>query len=556
MGFLLLWTENLAFWLLLAAFTLALASRARSRLLRWGILLLGIGAPVATLTAATVLLGTLEAQPNLQIGLFVPLLLLVLSLLTGEVLLIAWGPRRRTDPLQIAQIWPLGMLSLLIVGTALAHLVTFTTLDLAVRQQMDVWRAEARMQAQSLTSPPLASHDNAAVLYQAAFDGGLLDPKPEAYEAWLSGLSSSDGTFRPDDPAFRDYLNQIAPLLRLVREGTERPGCDFGRDWSRPLMMSSSWLTDAQTLRTLARDLVLEAHARAADGNLRGALQNLVAVRRLAVHAGEEASTLALLVSFALNGQATLTLQQILQQYPVTSEDLSVLQDWRPLPTTRQVQRALRMEEAFGVMTFCQVADWRDMDAIQEPLGLNGWPPNISPVYRVFLLSQDLEIYRQFMMHWQTVATKPFAERESLARRLSSRTTSGPIGLMTRLLLPAFGSVYQAATRCEAHQRLCFVALACQRYRLRHGDYPATLDDLREDPAFYIPRDPYDNQPVRIRPRDGGVSLYCVGPDLKDDGGTPIADEQAPGDIVFHLTIPVAAHHEAGPADASRPEPH
>lgn len=551
MGFLLLWTEDLTLWLLVAALTLALASRIRRRLVRWGILLLGIGVPVAAIWGVTLLLGALEAQPNLQIGLMLPMLMLLLSLLVGETGLLIWGLRRRGDAPPHARNWSPGMLSLMAAGAFLAHLVTFSTLDLAVRQQMDVLRAEARVQAQSVAPLPVQNRDNAALLYQEAFDGGLLDPKPAAYEAWLTALSDDKQEFRTDDPAFRDYLKQIAPLLLLVRAGTTLPGCDFGRDWNRP----ATWLSGAQNLRVLARDLALEARAFAADGNVRGALENVLAIHRLAGHAGEEPPIISMLVAFALDAMAAESLQQILSRDPITPDDLAVLADWRPTPATRWLQRALRMEEAFGVMTFCQVADWRDMDAIQEPLGLNGWPPNISPVYRVFLLIQDLETYRRFMVRWQEAATKSFAQREALAKQLSSRTTSGPMGIMTRLLLPALGHVHQAASRNEAHQRLCLAALACHRYRLQHGEFPPNLDALREVPNFYVPRDPYDGQPLRMTRQGKLLVLYCIGPDQKDDLGTPVVDGQGPGDIVFRLQAPSATPGSNQPADANQPEP-
>lgn len=551
MGFLLLWTEDLTLWLLVAALTLALASRAQWRLIRWGILLIGVGLPVAAITIVTLLFGALESQPGLQVGLFVPLLLLLLSLLAGEIVLLIWGLRRRGEVPPRARNWSPGMLSLLAAGAFLAHLVTFSTLDLAIRQQMDVLRAEARVQAQSVSPLPVQNRDNAALLYQEAFDGGLLDPKPAAYETWLKGLSDDKVELRPDDPEFRVYLKQIAPLLRLAREATTRPGCDFGRDWNRP----ATWLSGAQNLRVLARDLALEARARAADGDVRGALENVLAIHRLAGHAGEEPPIISMLVSFALDTMAAESLQQILSRYSVTPDDLAVLADWRPTPATRRLQRALRMEEAFGVMTFCQVADWRDMDAIQEPLGLNGWPPNISPVYRVFLLIQDLEIYRRFMVRWQQGATESFAQREALAKQLTSRTTPGPMGIMTRLLLPALGHVHQATSRNEAHQRLCLAALACHRYRLQHGEFPPSLDALREDPDFYVPRDPYDGQPLRVTRQGKMLVLYCIGPDQKDDLGTPVVDGQGPGDILFRLQAPSATPGSNQPADANQPEP-
>ena len=164
MGFLLLWTEDLTLWLVVAALTLALASRAQWRLIRWGILLIGIGLPAAAIMAVALLFGALEGQPNLQIGLSLPLLMLLLSLLVGETALLIWGLRRRGEDPPRALHWSPGMLSLLAAGAFLAHLVTFSTLDLAVRQQMDVLRAEARVQAQQVSHEHLGAEPYTAAV--------------------------------------------------------------------------------------------------------------------------------------------------------------------------------------------------------------------------------------------------------------------------------------------------------------------------------------------------------------------------------------------------------
>ena len=61
--------------------------------------------------------------------------------------------------------------------------------------------------------------------------------------------------------------------------------------------------------------------------------------------------------------------------------------------------------------------------------------------------------------------------------------------------------------------------LAIERYRRMSGDWPSSLEALVPTQLKQVPLDPYDGKPLRYRLRSGGVVVYSVGPDLKDDDG-------------------------------------
>jgi len=68
--------------------------------------------------------------------------------------------------------------------------------------------------------------------------------------------------------------------------------------------------------------------------------------------------------------------------------------------------------------------------------------------------------------------------------------------------------------------RSAYVALACERYRLRHQEWPTTLDVLvKEKLLAAVPLDPMDGQPMRYRRTTTGVVVYSVGSDLIDNHG-------------------------------------
>lgn len=91
------------------------------------------------------------------------------------------------------------------------------------------------------------------------------------------------------------------------------------------------------------------------------------------------------------------------------------------------------------------------------------------------------------------------------------------LGLLGQTLsadFPAFETV-----RFETRRELALTAIAIQRYHLRSGHPPDSLDELF--PQF-LPESPHDwfgGRPLSYRRNDGNFILYSVGTDGNDDGG-------------------------------------
>ena len=71
----------------------------------------------------------------------------------------------------------------------------------------------------------------------------------------------------------------------------------------------------------------------------------------------------------------------------------------------------------------------------------------------------------------------------------------------------------------NAELRALIVALACERFRLAHGNWPTSLKDLLPEYLIEIPIDPYTGKEMIYRILPDGVVIYSVGHDLTDNGG-------------------------------------
>jgi ABC-type Na+ efflux pump permease subunit len=79
-------------------------------------------------------------------------------------------------------------------------------------------------------------------------------------------------------------------------------------------------------------------------------------------------------------------------------------------------------------------------------------------------------------------------------------------------------ALYFATVRCQV--RATSVALALERYRIAHGAWPATLNELTPHYLESIPVGSFDGQPLIYKRVKDGVVVYAVGADRVDRGGT------------------------------------
>ena len=106
--------------------------------------------------------------------------------------------------------------------------------------------------------------------------------------------------------------------------------------------------------------------------------------------------------------------------------------------------------------------------------------------------------------------------------------------------MPSLGRAFDLALRGKGRIRSARAALAAERYRIDHGQWPTDLGELVPGYLDAVPLDPFDDEPLRYLRNEEGIVVYSIGDDLTDDGGEL---ERAPsqneaGDFGFTLLDP------------------
>ena len=100
-----------------------------------------------------------------------------------------------------------------------------------------------------------------------------------------------------------------------------------------------------------------------------------------------------------------------------------------------------------------------------------------------------------------------------------------PHDFLNQLMSDVYDHLRLKDVNMETQNGLLLVCLALHTYRLEHGRYPASLTELAPDYLKKIPYDPFALEGAFSYLLKGkSYVLYSVGPDGKDDGGTPIDD--------------------------------
>jgi len=114
----------------------------------------------------------------------------------------------------------------------------------------------------------------------------------------------------------------------------------------------------------------------------------------------------------------------------------------------------------------------------------------------------------------------PSLARQGDAALKADTKTATPFNVLERLMMPAEGNAARKFAYAQASVDLARTAIALERYRLAHGEFPESLDALAPLLVAKVPHDVIGGQPLKYRREASGqFLLYSVGWNETDDGG-------------------------------------
>jgi hypothetical protein len=353
---------------------------------------------------------------------------------------------------------------------------------------------------------------------------------------WKPDPGVPDGT-RTDtflaawDTAAQDIAGVQMVLDQLRAELTDPPrtaGGDYSVDPNTTLKpdyvrlrTASQWLSGAVTLAMHKEDT-------------QGALTNLTAFLNLSQAYRDDPTLVAHMVRSAIAGMGVAAAWDALQSGNWTEQRLAALQSSvQRAEATADLARAFECERAW-VFSLGNNARTNPSPGPATAVGF-GVPKTIVPVFnaawRGALAPRDLCVYLDRMQPYVDAARAiRDGMRWSDVKAMSSPTNEPQTTLaewqhtyltpFSAAAVPRMDKALLTIARNETLRQMTLAAIAIRRHELRHGQPPPSLEALVPALLPKLPHDSFSGQPLRYRRTDdGGILLYSVGADGKDDGG-------------------------------------
>jgi hypothetical protein len=383
------------------------------------------------------------------------------------------------------------------------------------------------------------------------FFPSFFSPKPDWH--WLSdgvqvdpaGSNSYRVTMNAPLSA-ADYVAwgaTIEPKLAIIRQAVQRPYARMAGDYGSPLNIP---LPNFVSLRTVSQRLAALAECYMVLGQPEKALQELTFMHQLrrlleGRPTGRPMTLVAAMINVAITELYVETIQDGLRRQEWQEPQLKILQaQLKEVDLRKYVVDAFASEQAamFASAEMTPTTDmgwWlkeaSDTGGLAEKLFYRSIPRGWYYQNMVFLANLQQKVRDRLPSADRLVepskldAIGPMIEREL--------AYPSPFKMAARIAIPDAARAVFTMAHNQTMVNQAQIVCALERYRLSHGEYPASLDALVPQFMDRIPPDLIGGQPPHYRRTDDGkFLLYSIGWTEKDHGGESGSKEKE-GDWVW-----------------------
>ncbi len=438
------------------------------------------------------------------------------------------------------------------------------------RYQAELRKAGEKLEVSEIVPPAISPEENALDLFNTAMPvlslnltdsfstnspGAMrmISPGRAMIVSQQPDIRSETGTNTWQE--LRADLDVRGAGFDFLRELPGKNRLQFDLDYSKGFSLLFPHLTQLKQFALLAEAAVIcDLH----DKNLDSAATNLHGALVLLRIWDHEPLLISQLVRILMLQIDYVTQWEFLQAKDISESQLALLQsDWEKVELLGAMEAALVGERVLGFMT---IEQWRSSNAapnffgsgsgasggsgdlwedlkdrgreVRGHISFSVWRSSWSFDDQLFLLQTDqilLNAVRQVRTNGFYKDALAVSKRETDALDTGHRTKSRFRLLMQDELMAMFGpeSLQRSLDKlltAEAARELAITSLALKRFELKHHRLPEHLEQLTPEFLSAVPRDPVDGQPLRYRLNsDGSFSLYSIGANAIDDGGSGIS---------------------------------
>ena len=395
------------------------------------------------------------------------------------------------------------------------------------------------MKQADVIPPEVPDTENAALLYDSAALLLKAQPAPEGnLLVYLGGLSDKfiKESLDPDKLAELQRLIEqdvVTQALSVVEQASHRRSCRFDHDYNAGINIL---LTNLSHLRRLTFILSAKARIEARAGNPDNAWNMARIQLRLADALLTEPLMISQVARYAMIRMSCRTIRYLCeiappneQQYRSVEDLLTGLDEVAPMVRAIDGERLLFGEWAFNLPK----NDLYKMSYINEYMENT---PGI--IYKLIILRikfkplflADHAAYMRYMRKSVELFEDPSSH---VMADLKEEERHEKLHMLTSMLMPAMFRLKTIHSEMTAELRITRAGMALLQHKQSGDAFPETLETLK---LSYI-TDPFSAEPLRYKAQGQGFILYSIGPDEKDNDGSPKEKKQKTDwDIVWSYT--------------------
>jgi hypothetical protein len=326
-------------------------------------------------------------------------------------------------------------------------------------------------------------------------------------------------------------LSKYDAAIEELRVASQLPDSRFPIEYDKD-NPAEILLPHLAMLKSVTQTLRLRAIAELQNGQSEKALDDVKLMLYLGQSIRSEPVLISHLVRLAIFQIALQPIYEGLAEHQWSAAQLAALDvELAKFDFLADYEFSMRGERTFGISVVEYLRRSRNLQA----MGFDGQGDPSSPPFSNlgFQLAPSAFFYRSELtmarMHQQW--TLPMVDVESrivspqVVRQNQDSADAAlkhgwPYNVMARMLFPAFENAVKKFAYAQSSLDMARVAVALERYRLAHGEYPQSLDALPPQFMEKIPHDIINGGALHYhRTSDGQFDLYSVGWNEKDDGG-------------------------------------
>jgi hypothetical protein len=424
---------------------------------------------------------------------------------------------------------------------------------LAETDQLDpYWRLED-LEAQRRPTPP--ANENGYEQLLAAVRAAPAKPWPQPsfpkferdpeYQRFLiNGMEKSLRTFDRLSPVLlndeqarvlRAELERAKDAIGLLRKMVDFPS-GRGPSLAKIEELASRAPVNYLLMLDAGKMLLPDARVRIFDGDIAGALQDVIAVLHMSRTLEDRPTLMAQLVLRALQDVALDILELTLAGGSASEEELAVTQrELERAASTPGIVVGLRGERA-SINHFLEAAqtgeiskeDLRSRISTVSTAGPGKGPDRLVESIRFALFYGNLPSERARALRGlnELIKIGQLPPRERLLALIDhkeqapKRSKSYSAWTNTYLGIQFFNAYLEDELSMEVALSCTIAAVAAERFRLANQRWPQSADELTPRYLKSAPIDLYSGQPLQFVRKGSELIIYSIGADQKDDGGT------------------------------------